>query len=42
MGLHPGFPDIAIAATAIEHKLTLVTRNGRYFDPLGVHWIDPP
>lgn len=41
-GLHPGFPDIAIAATAIEHKLILVTRNGRHFDPLGVDWIDPP
>lgn len=40
-GLNPGFPDIAIAATAIEHELTLVTRNGRHFDGLGVTWIDP-
>lgn len=40
-GLNPGFPDIAIAATAIEHELTLVTRNGRHFDGLGVVWIDP-
>lgn len=40
-GINPGFPDIAIAATAIEYELTLVTRNGRHFDGLGVKWIDP-
>jgi len=40
-GRHPGFPDIAIAATAMAHGLVLLTRNGRHFEPLGVDFADP-
>ena len=40
-GRHPGFPDIAIAATAIVHDLVLMTGNGRHFAPLGAVFIDP-
>jgi len=40
-GRHPGFPDVAIAATAMAHDLVLLTRNGRHFAPLGVTFIDP-
>lgn len=41
VGRHPGFADIAIAATASTHGLVLLTRNGRHFEPLGVTVIDP-
>ncbi len=34
-------PDLLIAATAIEHGLTVVTRNVRHFEPTGVAVIDP-
>lgn len=37
----PGFEDIAIAATAMVHGLTVLTRNLRHFRPLGVSVIDP-
>lgn len=37
----PGFEDIAIAATAKVHGLTVLTRNMRHFEPLGVRSIDP-
>ncbi|MGO4175849.1 type II toxin-antitoxin system VapC family toxin [Bosea sp. TAF32] len=37
----PGFEDIAIAATARLHELTVLTRNLRHFEPLGVRAIDP-
>lgn len=37
----PGFEDIAIAATAKVHGLTVLTRNLRHFKPLGVGTIDP-
>lgn len=37
----PGFEDIAIAATASVHGLTVLTRNIRHFRPLGVQAIDP-
>lgn len=37
----PGFEDIAIAATARVHGLTVLTRNLRHFEPLGVRAIDP-
>ncbi|MBB2971434.1 type II toxin-antitoxin system VapC family toxin [Mesorhizobium sp. RMAD-H1] len=37
----PGFEDIAIAATARTHNLTVLTRNLRHFQPLGVPAIDP-
>jgi predicted nucleic acid-binding protein len=40
-GSAPGFADIAIAATAVHHGLTLLTRNLRHFAPLGVDVIDP-
>ena len=33
--------DLIIAATALEHGLTVVTRNIRHFEPAGVHIIDP-
>lgn len=41
VGRHPGFPDLAIAATAVVHDLVLVTGNGRHFAPLGVAFVDP-
>ncbi|MBY3278209.1 type II toxin-antitoxin system VapC family toxin [Rhizobium laguerreae] len=37
----PGFEDIAIAATAKVHGLTVLTRNMRHFRPLGVQVLDP-
>ena len=40
-GLHPGFPDIAVAATAAAHALVLLTRNLRHFRPLCDRAIDP-
>lgn len=36
-----GFADIAIAATAATHGLTLLSSNGRHFRPLGIALIDP-
>jgi predicted nucleic acid-binding protein len=33
--------DAMIAATAIVHRLTVVTRNVRDFEPLGVSTLDP-
>ncbi|MEW6707670.1 MAG: type II toxin-antitoxin system VapC family toxin [Pseudomonadota bacterium] len=41
IGRHPGFADVAIAATAKVHGLTVLTRNGRHFEPLGVRIVDP-
>ncbi len=40
-GRHPGFADVAIAATVRVHGLVLLTRNGRHFAPLGVAHLDP-
>lgn len=37
----PGSADLLIAATALEHGLTVVTRNTRHFDPTGVPVLDP-
>ena len=37
----PGFEDIAIAATAKAHGLTVLTVNERHFQPLGVALINP-
>lgn len=34
-------PDAQIAATAIEHKLTLVTRNVKDFDGLDLSIVNP-
>ena len=33
--------DLLIAATALEHGLTVVTRNVRHFRPTGVAVVDP-
>lgn len=33
--------DAAIAATALEHGLTVVTRNARDFAPMGVPYFNP-
>lgn len=40
-GHAPRFPDVVIAATAAHHKLVILTRNLRHFDPLGVPAHDP-
>jgi predicted nucleic acid-binding protein len=40
-GQAPGFADIVIAATARHHGLTILTRNVRHFEPLGVPVVDP-
>jgi toxin FitB len=40
-GHSPGFADIAIAATARQHNLTILTRNERHFIPLEVRAVDP-
>jgi predicted nucleic acid-binding protein len=37
----PGFADIAIAATARTHGLTILSRNIRHLAPLGVAILDP-
>jgi predicted nucleic acid-binding protein len=37
----PGFEDIAIAATAAVHGLTVLTANERHFEPLGVPHANP-
>jgi toxin FitB len=40
-GPTPGFADIAIAATARCYRLTILTRNIRHFEPLGVPTVNP-
>jgi predicted nucleic acid-binding protein len=40
-GHSPGFADIAIAATARRHELTILSRNERDFAPMDVAVIDP-
>ncbi|MGB9366556.1 MAG: type II toxin-antitoxin system VapC family toxin [Xanthobacteraceae bacterium] len=40
-GHSPGFADIAIAATARHHGLTILTRNARDFAPMDVAVVDP-
>lgn len=32
---------VAIAATALHHDLTVVTRNNRHFDPTGCKLLNP-
>jgi len=34
-GVQTSFPDALIAATALEHDLTIVTTNVRHFEELG-------
>lgn len=40
-GHSPGFADIAIAATARRHELTILSRNARHFAPMDVSVVDP-
>ena len=40
-GQSPGFPDIAIAATAKAHGLTILTRNLKHFAVFGIAAHDP-
>jgi hypothetical protein len=40
-GHAPGFADIIIAATARQHAMTILSRNIRHFEPLGVPVLDP-
>lgn len=40
-GQAPGFADIIIAATALQHGLTILSQNLKHFAPLGVHVLDP-
>ncbi len=40
-GHNPGFADIAIASIAAANELTVLTRNLRHFQPLGVACHDP-
>ena len=40
-GLAPGFADIAIAATARRHNLTILSHNERHFVPMDVAVINP-
>lgn len=40
-GIQPSFEDAAIAATADHHGLTVLTRNLRHFEPMGVPCLDP-
>jgi len=40
-GHSPGFADVAIAATARRHDLTILSRNERHFAPMDVAVIDP-
>jgi toxin FitB len=37
----PGFADIAIAATARRHDLTILSRNERHFAAMDVAVVDP-
>lgn len=41
VGRNPGLPDILIAATAVEHGLTILTANTRHFDVLEVANLNP-
>ena len=40
-GATPGFADIVIAATARSHRLIVLTRNTRHFEPLRVPTVNP-
>jgi hypothetical protein len=36
----PGFADVIIAATARQYALTILSRNVRHYEPLGVPVLD--
>lgn len=40
-GLAMPIKDSLIAATALEHELTIVTRNHRHFEPSGLEILNP-
>ncbi|WP_322514806.1 type II toxin-antitoxin system VapC family toxin [Rhodopseudomonas palustris] len=40
-GVHPGFADVLIAATARAHALSVLTANISHFRPLGVSCFNP-
>lgn len=40
-GHSPGFVDIAIAATARQHDLTILSRNERHFAPMDALIVNP-
>jgi toxin FitB len=40
-GVAPGFADLAIAAIARRHDLTVATRNTKHFAPMRVPTVDP-
>jgi predicted nucleic acid-binding protein len=40
-GHSPGFVDIAIAATARRHDLTILSRNERHFAPMDALTVNP-
>jgi hypothetical protein len=40
-GHAPGLADVIIAATAQHYRLTILSRNIRHFEPLGVAVLDP-
>ena len=41
LGHSPGFADIIIAATAGRHDLTILSRNLKHFEPLGISVLNP-
>lgn len=41
IGVNPGFADIAIAATAQNRELLLLTANARHFQSTGVRYANP-
>jgi predicted nucleic acid-binding protein len=41
VGHAPGLADIIVAATAQHHGLTILSRNLRHLEPLGVAVVDP-
>lgn len=41
IGRSPGLADIIIASTARQHRLTILSRNVRHLEPLGVPVVDP-
>jgi toxin FitB len=40
-GMAPGFADLMIGATARSQGLTILTRNTRHFEPLGLPTLNP-